>query len=244
MKKAIVVGASSGIGRALAEVLAANGYEVGLASRRLELLSELASRLPTRSYVRELDVERPETARRLLAELIAEMGGVDVIVLSSGVTTRGGTWEDELRVVRVNVAGFVALASLAMSHFLEQGRGHLVGLSSVSALRAASVSSAYSASKAFVSRYLEGQSVRADSSEADVCVTDVKPGFVDTPMTEGEEGLFWVAPVEVAARQIYTAIRRRRRHVYVTRRWRLVAWLMRLIPYPLLVRLTAGKGRR
>ena len=241
MKKAIVVGASSGIGRALAELLAADGYEVGLASRRLELLAELAARLPTRSYVRELDVESPEAARQLLAELIAEMGGVDVIVLSSGVTTRGGTWEDELRVVRVNVAGFVALASLAMSHFLQRGSGHLVGLSSVSALRAAGVSSAYSASKAFVSRYLEGQSVRADSSGADVRVTDVKPGFVETAMTEGQEGLFWVAPVEVAARQIYAAMRRRRRHVYITRRWRLVAWLMRILPYPLLVRLTAGK---
>lgn len=243
MNKAIVIGASSGIGRALAEVLAADGYEVGLASRRLDLLEELAARLPTRSYVRELDVERPEAARRLLRDLIAEMGGVDVIVLSSGVSTRGGPWEDEMRVVRVNVAGFVALASLAMSYFLQQGRGHLVGLSSVSALRAAGVSPAYSASKAFVSRYLEGQSVRADSSGADIQVTDVKPGFVETPMTEGQDGLFWVAPVEVAARQIYAAIRKRQRHVYVTRRWRLVAWLMKIIPYPLLVRLAAGKRR-
>jgi len=241
MKKAIVIGASSGIGRALAKVLGEDGYQLGLAARRLELLEELAAELPGRSCLRVLDLERPEPARRALEEMIAEMGGVDLIVVSSGVVTRGGAWEDEMRVVQVNVAGFAAVAALALGYFLGRGRGHLVGLSSVSAVRAAGVSPAYSASKAFVSRYLEGLRVRADKRGVDVQVTDVKPGFVDTPMTEGRSGLFWVAPVDVAARQIFAAIRRRKRHVYVTRRWRLMAWLMKAMPYPLLVRLSPSE---
>ena len=242
MKKAIVIGASSGIGGALARVLGGAGYEVGLASRRVERLEELAAELPVRSYVRGLDLEHPEAARRALRELIDEMGGVDVIVISSGLATRDGGWESELRLFQVNVIGFAAMAEVAMSHFLGRGRGHLVGISSVSAVRAAGVSAAYSASKAFVSRYLEGLRVRADQRGADVQVTDVKPGFVDTPMTEGQEGLFWVAPVDVAARQILSAIRHRKRHVYVTRRWRLMAWIMKAVPYPLLVRLAPGEG--
>lgn len=243
MKKAIVVGASSGIGRALAEMLSREGYEVGLAARRVELLEEVAAGLPTRGYVRELDLERPERARRRLEELISEMGGVDLIVVNSGVVTREEAWENEQSVVQVNVAGFVAMASLAMGYFMSRGRGHLVGISSVSALRAAGTSAAYSASKAFVSRYLEGLRLRADALGLDVQVTDVKPGFVATPMTEGRTDLFWVAPLDVAVRQIHDAIRRRKRHVYITRRWRLVAWLMKLIPYPLLARLSRRQER-
>lgn len=234
MRRAIVIGASSGIGEALCEILASEGYEVGLASRRVERLEEIADGLPTRSRVRGLDLRQPEQARHALEELIREMGEVDLIVINSGVTTRDGDWEDERRVVDVNVAGFVAMANLGMDYFSGRGRGHLVGISSVSALRAAAVSASYSASKAFVSRYLEGLRLKAVRLGLDVQVTDVKPGFVDTPMTEGQEGLFWVAPVDVAARQIYEAIKNRQRHVYVTRRWRLVAWILKAMPFPVL----------
>ncbi len=65
----------------------------------------------------------------------------------------------------------------------------------------------------------------------------MKPGYVDTPMTAGHAAMFWVAGAEKAARQIYVAIRKKKRHVYVTRRWRLMGWLMKAIPYPLLARL-------
>ena len=121
-----------------------------------------------------------------------------------------------------------ALASAAMRHFEERGRGHLVGLSSLAALRGQGAAPAYNASKAFVSNYLDGLRHRAVHGGLDVTVTDVLPGFVDTPMVGDQT--FWLAPVDKAAEQIYRAIRRRRARVYVTRRWRLVAWLLKVLP--------------
>jgi short-subunit dehydrogenase len=235
MKRAIVIGSSSGIGRALAKELGANGYEVGLAGRRTEVMERLRREIATRTYVKAIDARRPEEARRALRELVDEMGGVDLIVVNSGVGGHDPDWQGELEILAVNVVGFAALANLALDYFLERGSGHLVGISSIAGLRG--LRPAYSGSKAFASTYLEGLRLRADRSGAAVQVTDVKPGFVATAMTENREDVFWVASAEKAAAQICAAIRKRRRHVYVTRRWRLVAWLMKTVPYALLSRL-------
>jgi short-subunit dehydrogenase len=239
-----VVGASSGLGRALAERLAADGWELGLAARREERLRELKARLSTRCVVTPIDVSRPEEARSRFDTLVSELGGVDLVILSSGVSHPKASWEQERETVEVNVLGFTALARRTMDHFQARGAGHLVGISSISALRGVGVGEAYSASKAYVSRYLEALRVRADVRGLDIAVTDVKPGYVATPMTEGRrEGMFWIASLDDAADQIHDAIRARRRHAYITRRWRLVAWLLKLLPYPLLARL-AGAGRK
>ncbi|UCC83256.1 MAG: SDR family NAD(P)-dependent oxidoreductase [Gemmatimonadota bacterium] len=234
MSKAIVIGTSSGIGRALVKVLAANGYEVGLAGRRLELMEELRREIDTPTHLKAMDLSRPAEARRLLVELIEEMGEVELIVVNSGVGHTDPPWEIELQIIQVNVLGFAAVANRAMAYLIERGSGHLVGISSIAALRG--LRAAYSASKSFDSTYLEGLRLKADRLGLDITVTDVKPGFVDTEMTAGREGMFWVATPEEAARQIFTAIRKKRRHVYVTRRWRLMGWLMKALPYPIVSR--------
>lgn len=231
MSKAIVIGSSTGIGRALSKVLAENGYELGLAGRNTALMRELQVQLPGRTFIKQLDLTRVEEARQALQELLAEMGDVDLIVVNSGVGTSDPDWEEELEILAVNVVGFATMARSAMEYFVERGKGHIVGISSVSALRG--VTTAYSASKAFDSMYLEALQFKADRLGVDVRVTDVKPGYVATPMTDGRVDLFWVAPVEVAARQIYEAIRKRKRHVYVTKRWRLMAWVMKTLPHPI-----------
>lgn len=230
MKRAIVIGSSTGIGRALAKVLGTAGYEVGLAGRNTRLMEELAAEIPTRSFVKTLDLVEHEAARQALGELIAEMGDVELIVVNSGVGSSAPTWREELEIMAVNVVGFAAMARRAMDYFIERGAGHLVGISSISALRA--VTTCYSGSKAFASSYLEGLRFEADRLDLAIEVTDIKPGFVDTPMTQGRQAMFWVASAEKAARQIYRAIRKRRRHVYVTRRWRLMGWVMKGLPYP------------
>lgn len=229
MGTAIVIGSSTGIGRALTKVLAKNGYQLGLAGRNLAGMRELQEELRGRTFVKRMDLVRVEEARRSLQELIAEMGGVDLIVINSGVGGSEPSWEEEMEILAVNVVGFAAMARSAMEYFSERGSGHIVGISSVSALRG--ITTAYSSSKAFDSMYLEALQFQADRLGVDVCVTDVKPGFVKTPMTEGREGLFWVASADEAARQIYDAIRRRKRHVYVTKRWRLMAWVMKSLPH-------------
>ncbi len=229
MSKAIVIGSSTGIGRALSKVLAENGYEVGLAGRNMVLMEELRQQLPTRSYVRRLDLAHVEEARQALTELIGEMGDVDLIVINSGVGSSEPSWEKELEILAVNVVGFAGMARAAMEYFSRRGSGHIVGISSVSALRG--ITTAYSSSKAFDSTYLEALQFQADRLGVDVRVTDVKPGFVETPMTDGRTDMFWISPPDKAARQIYAAIRKRKRHVYVTKRWRLMAWVMKTLPY-------------
>jgi short-subunit dehydrogenase len=229
VKKAIIVGASSGIGRELARILAREGYAVGLTARREKLLLELAKELPTPTAVRVMDVRNVEDVGKGMAELIAEMEGVDLVIISAGTGFLNPELDlgKELETIATNVQGFVAVANVAFRHFLTQGRGHLVGISSIAALRGSAEAPAYNASKSFDSNYLEGLAAKAKKSGLPIAVTDIQAGLVDTEMAKGE-GLFWVMPVSKAAAQIYQAIRRRKRHAYVTRRWGLVARLLKL----------------
>ena len=231
MHKAIIIGASSGIGRELAKVLAKNGYSLGLAGRRIDLLSILQQEIAVSSLTKQIDVSQPSQAMHLLQELIHQMNGVDLVVISSGVgfINTGLEWEKEKATISVNVKGFAAMANVAMEHFMTQGSGHLVGISSIAALRGSEGSPAYSASKAFVSNYLEGLRKKVVKLQLPITVTEIMPGFVDTVMAKGD-GLFWVAPAEKAAQQIFKAIRSRKNHACVTKRWRAVAWLLKILP--------------
>ncbi|RZH66637.1 SDR family NAD(P)-dependent oxidoreductase [Natrinema altunense] len=239
---AIIVGASSGIGEALARRLAADGYEIGLTARRMERLREIGADLPTKSYVAAMDVTDSAEARDRFFELAEAMPSVDLVVISAGVATVNPDleWEPERQTVAVNVGGFTALATAAMTYFeRESGTacgtdGHLVGISSVAAHVGNGDAPAYNASKAYVSRYLEGLRYREGDRDADVTITTIEPGFVDTKLSLGG---FWECSPETAAEQIARAIRNKRAHAYVTRRWRAIAWLVALAPEWLLRRL-------
>lgn len=230
-KKAIVIGASSGIGRDLAKVLAENGYAVGLAARRIEMLSELQKEIAGRTFVRRIDVARVDEAMSVLQELIAEMDGVDLIVINSGIGKQNAEldWEPEKATIDVNVSGFAAMAVVATRHFIERGRGHLVGISSVAAILGHGDVPAYGASKAFDSSYLASLRHKVQKLGLPITVTTIEPGFVDTALVKGRT-VFWLASTRKAAEQIYRAIRKRRRHAYITKRWRLIAWLMKVMP--------------
>jgi short-subunit dehydrogenase len=231
MKKAIVIGASSGIGRALARVLAEHGYSVGLVARRSELLSELAGQLPTPSFVKAIDVAKADQARHQLRELIDEMSDVELFVLNAGIgfVNPQLDWERERDTIDVNVSGFTATANVAVEHLQKRGSGQIVGISSIAALRGNRAAPAYNASKAFISNYLESLRNRFRKGNLPIVVTDIQPGFVDTAMAKGE-GVFWAAPPEKAAWQIFSAIAKRKEHAYVTKRWRVIAWVLKAAP--------------
>lgn len=234
MKTAIVVGATSGIGMELARVLAADGWRLGLCGRNRQALEALRLELGPSHETSVVDVTESDAVPGLLEDLTRRLGReVDLVVLSSGIGVENHklAWEPEERTLRTNVLGFAACASWAGRYFLARGRGHLVGISSVAGLRGSPFNPAYNASKAFVSNYLEG--LRLNLGRYPITVTDIRPGYVDTPLTRGQKGMFWVADARTAARQIYTAIRRRKKVAYVTRRWRLVALLSRAAPDPL-----------
>lgn len=234
---AIVVGASSGIGEAVARELAADGYEVGLTARRTDRLKRISEELPTKSYVATMDVTETEDTRAAFVELTEAMPSVDLVVVSAGTAAVNYDleWERERQTIDVNVRGFTAIATAAMEHFekTSDGNGHLVGISSVAAHFGNGGTQAYNASKAFVSTYLEGLRNRTAGNETDTTITTVEPGFVDTELSYGS---FWECSPETAAKQIARAIRNERDHVYVTRRWRLVAWAFEITPDPILRR--------
>ncbi len=112
----------------------------------------------------------------------------------------------------------------------KQGGGSLVGVSSVAGARGHFRAPAYNASKAFLWSYLEGLSAKAGKEKSGVRVTDIRPGFVETPMTEGNKQMFWVASAQKAARQIVQSIEKGHRVAYVTRRWRLAKWVLQALP--------------
>jgi len=231
MKKTIIIGATSGIGRELAKLYSARGWEVGITGRRTELLKSLAEDLQTRTYDLTLDIQQTAEAQASLQRLIQEMNGVDLIIISAGTghLNEDLEWEMEQDTIDTNVTGFAAIANTAMKHFSDRGSGHLVGISSIAAIRGSDVAPAYNASKAFVSNYLEGLRKRCAKRNLPIAITDVQPGLVDTDMAKGE-GLFWVAPAEEAAKQIFRAVERKKKRVYVTKRWGLIALLLRILP--------------
>lgn len=230
LKKAIIIGASAGIGRELALELAREGYILGLTARRLPLLHELAGEITTRGFVRKLDVREPERARAIIEELASEMGGVDVIILNAGIIFQDPSWEQELETIKVNVIGFAAIFNIAFNHFTVRGGGHIVGISSVAAIRGGHGSPVYNASKAFISSLMHGCRIKARRLRLPIYITDIRPGHVCTSMLEGQRGVFWAIPTDVAARQIVRAITRKMKHAYITPRWRAVAWALRLLP--------------
>jgi short-subunit dehydrogenase len=231
VRNAIIIGASSGIGRALATVLASHGYNVGLAARRLDLLQAVANEINTTAFVKAIDVSKPAEAMRSLRDLIAEMKDVELFVISAGTGFINPTleWEPEQETIAVNVSGFAAMANVAVAHLQTRGSGCLVGISSIAARIGNAEAPAYDASKAFMSNYLKGLRYRFAKLRLPVVVTEVQPGFVDTAMAKADKK-FWVATPEKAARQIFAAVRKRKRLVYVTRRWRLVAWVVKAMP--------------
>jgi short-subunit dehydrogenase len=229
-KKVIVIGASSGIGRALAKVLGENGYLLGLVARRIELLRQLQKEIPSQTYVKRIDLSQTEEAMALLGELIQQMGGVNLIVLNSGINPHNIelSWQGEKDTIDINVSGFAAMANVAVHYFVKQNSGHIVGISSIASLRGSANCPAYNASKAFVSNYLEGLRMRL--KKHNIFVSDIRPGFVDTPLIKRSSGLFWVASAEGAAEQIFQAIKRKKNIAYITRRWSIIAWLVKIIP--------------
>ena len=232
MKKAVIVGASSGIGEALARVMAESGWQLGLVARRQDKLADLCADLTGNHLVAEIDVTRTDEAMRRLSDLLESMGGVDLVVLNAGVGLGNFKlyWEREQPTIDTNVLGFAATANAAFHYFVRQGAGHIVGISSVGQVRGGAFCPAYNASKAFMSNYLEGLRCASYKRRLNIAVTDIRPGFVKTAMTDGQKGMFWVAEADVAARQIYSAIKKRKARAYIPQRWSIVSLILAHLP--------------
>ncbi len=228
----IIIGATSGIGEHLARISVQKGYQVGGTGRRVERLKALKEELGENFHFIEMDVTLHEQAKKNLIHLIHEMGGMDIIVLNAGISNyqAASIIGMEQMIIDVNVSGFVQLFGEAFQFFKKQGHGQIVGVSSIASLFGSSRAAPYSSSKAFISTYMQAYRQRCNKMKEDIVITDVKPGFVESEMTEGKKGMFWVADTEKAVKQMLQDIEKQKSYSYVTRRWRLVAWLIKLTP--------------
>jgi short-subunit dehydrogenase len=159
------------------------------------------------------------------------MNGIDTLIFSAGGgdISKDLDWSIDKNTVNTNVNGFVETANWAFNYFVKQGEGRLAVISSIAAYRGNSWAPAYSASKAFQSVYFEGLHMKARALKKNVSVTCIEPGFVNTAMAKSDK-LFWLVPVDKAARQIMKAIDKRKKHAYVSRRWYIIAKLLKWSP--------------
>lgn len=232
----LITGATSGIGRALALHYLGQGCKVAATGRRAELLASLKEEHPDKVFTFVNDVSAGNGAG-VIAQAAAEMGGIDIIIINAGfgeINTELSA-DFELKTVNTNIFGFTDYAVAAYRYFKKKGGGTLAGVSSIASLRGGWDSPSYYASKAYVSNYLEGLRVKSFKEKANIAVCDLVPGFVNTALAKdvGGSGLFWVAPVDKAAKQIAGAIDKKRPYTYITKRWRLIAWAMKTMPYRL-----------
>jgi len=234
---ALIIGASSGIGAALAGVLAGDGFDVALVARRKDKLdevvqrcNEIAGRDATRAYVH--DVRNHDEVTVLFERIVQDLGGLDTFVYAAGVLPDIGPDEfdaDKDRLILdVSLMGAVAWLDAVAVKFKTQRFGTICGISSIAGDRGRRAYPAYHAAKAGFDTFLE--SLRNRLYPYKVSVVTIRPGFIDTAMTQGKEGLFWVISADRAARIIAKHIRKRHGIRYVPARWMAVALVIRNIP--------------
>lgn len=230
-KKIIIIGATSGIGRRMAELYVEKGYRVGITGRRKELLEEIQQQYPSLIETECFDVTGNENIL-MIESLVKKLGGLDILVYSSGIgePSKELDWQLEKLTVETNVNGFIEICNWSFNYFAKQEYGQLVTLSSVASHRGNSWAPAYSASKAFQSNYFEALTMKAFRMKRKIAITCIEPGFVKSKMAKGNK-LFWVVPLDKAARQIILAIDKKKRRGYISKRWWLVGKLMKLFPF-------------
>jgi short-subunit dehydrogenase len=244
-KRAIIVGASSGIGAALARRLASEGYCLTLLARRKELLAALCEEInaaagETRANFHVHDVTDYAAVPGLLQEITATLGGLDLFIYNAGILFPSGMkhyeFEKDRRVTEVNYMGALAWLNPVAAMFHRQKAGQIVGISSVAGERGRVGNPSYNASKAALTCYLE--SLRNRLTRRGVHVLTVIPGYVLSDMTAGRQNLYFAISAERAAGDICKAIHHHRQVIYIASVWWLVMLVVRNIPSVIFRRLS------
>lgn len=234
----IVIGATSGIGKALFEKYVKEENRLGIIGRRTQLLDELKHQYPSKTHTATADITKQDEVEQAISSLQKELGSIDLAIVCSGIGDLNPSldYNVERPTIDTNVIGWTFVVDMLYNLFEQQGHGHLVAITSAGGLRGEPIAPAYSATKAYQINYMEALRKKAYKAGGKINVTDVRPGLVDTAMAKGE-GLFWVMPAEKVACQIYTAIRNKNSKVYVTKRWYLLAAINKNLPFKLYKRM-------
>ena len=240
-KKAIIVGATSGIGRAVAELLAEQGWQVGIAGRRMDVLQEMQRKNLNFVATQQIDVTG-EGAADALQALFGKMGDADLYLHSAGIGYQNPELDEdkELRTVATNALGMTRLVLTAFKYFEAhpERRGHIAVISSIAGTKGLGAAPAYSSSKRFVNHYLEclTQLVHIRGIRH-ITITDIRPGFVRTPLLSDGGGYPMQMDVHYVARQIVRGLERRKSILTIDWRYRVLVFFWRLIPRWIWVRL-------
>jgi len=238
MKRAIVVGASSGIGREVARLLLAEGWHVGVAARRTILLEELKSEFLERVITSCIDVTE-DMAVQKLHDLIGQLGGVGLFFYASGIGKQNMQLDTdtEERTVMTNSLGFVRMIDAVYNYMSVHQGGHIAVITSIAGTKGLGAAPSYSATKALQSTYIEALEQQARQRRLNIRFTDLRPGFVDTELLGKDKKYPMLMRTEVVARQIVSAINSRKSVCVIDWRYRVLTFFWRLIPRYLWVRL-------
>lgn len=244
-KRAVVMGATSGIGMEVAKLLAADGWQVAIAGRRVELLRQVADTSVNIVAIGQIDVTDSDAPSRL-QRLISELGGMQLYFHSSGIGWQNEALdgEKEVATVATNTVGFTRMVDAAFNYFASKGeRGHIACITSIAGTRGLGAAPAYSASKRFQSHYIECLSQLARIRRLPIAFTDVRPGFVATNLIAGAAYPMQLSAADVA-RSIVKAIGRGKNVVTIDWRYRLLVALWRLVPRWIWVRIPVSTNHR
>jgi len=245
MKKAIIIGASSGIGQEVSKLLISEGYKVGIAARRLDFLEEFKEKYPDKVVTKQLDVTS-ENATETLSALIDELGGMDLFFLASGIGRQNSelNLDLELQILNTNVLGFARMVSTAFNYFKTSDKsGHIAVISSIAGTKGLGVATSYSASKRFQNIYIQSLVQLARIENLNIKFTDIKPGFVDTALLNDEHNYPLKMKPDYVAKKIVKALRKRKRNVVVDWRYAVLVFFWKLIPNCIWERMKI-KGKR
>lgn len=250
MKKAIVIGATSGIGRETAVRLVEEGWEVGVSGRRIEALEAFREEYGEGVHIKQMDVTQ-EDATAGLDALIVEMGAPDLLLYVSGVGYQNRELEidKEIRTVRTNCEGLVRI----LAHFVDYVRkhpdaypagneAHIAVVTSIAGTAGLGTAPAYSATKRMQQTYVSALAQLVRMEKIPVVFTDIRPGFVATDILNPDKKYPMLLTLQKAADEVMKAIRRKRRIYIFDWKFRILVFFWRLVPRCIWERLTWVKN--
>lgn len=231
IQRALIVGATSGIGKETALQLLQKGWILGLAGRREEKLKELQQLAPDRIHIRAIDICQAEAPDHL-QELIDEMGGMDLYLHCSGIGHQNYALSPdiELQTLETNGTGFVRMVTAAFHYFARQQGGHLAVISSIAGTKGLGAAPAYSATKRFQNIYIDSLEQLAYMQHLPIRFTDIRPGFVATGLLNDGKHYPMLMSTEKVARHIVRALEKKKRIALIDWRYRIMVALWHLIP--------------
>ena len=238
MKRAIIIGATSGIGQEVAKNLLREGWQIGIAGRRQPALEDFQRIAPEQIKIQSLDVTQADAAEKLNT-LIRKLGGMDLFLLSSGIGFQNPELDIdiELNTARTNVEGFTRMVDTAFDYFKQHGGGHLAVISSIAGTKGLGIAPADSATKRFQNTYIDALEQLSHLQKLNIRFTDIRPGFVATALLGDGKHYPMLMKADKVGQAITRALNRKRRTVIIDGRYRVLVFFWRLIPRRLWKRL-------